>query len=50
MKGDRDKCLEAGASDYVPKPVNLEQLFAVLRVWIARGHEAQDELIPSVVQ
>jgi CheY-like chemotaxis protein len=50
MKGDRDKCLEAGASDYVPKPVNLEQLFAVLRVWIARGHEAQDELIPFVVQ
>ena len=39
MKGDRDKCLEAGASDYVTKPVDLEQLFAVMRVWISRRHE-----------
>jgi CheY-like chemotaxis protein len=36
MKGDRDKCLEAGASDYVTKPVDLDQLFSVLRVWISR--------------
>ncbi|MBZ5606167.1 MAG: response regulator, partial [Acidobacteriia bacterium] len=39
MKGDRAKCLEAGASDYVTKPVDLEQLFSVLRVWITRDHE-----------
>ena len=39
MKGDRDKCLEAGASDYVTKPVDLEQLFAVMRVWISRPRE-----------
>jgi HAMP domain-containing protein/signal transduction histidine kinase/CheY-like chemotaxis protein len=39
MKGDRDKCLEAGASDYVTKPVDLDQLFSVLRVWTARSHE-----------
>ena len=32
MKGDRDKCIEAGASDYIAKPVDLEQLFSVLRV------------------
>jgi CheY-like chemotaxis protein len=40
MKGDRAKCIEAGASDYITKPVDLEQLFSVLRVWISRGHEA----------
>jgi signal transduction histidine kinase/CheY-like chemotaxis protein/HAMP domain-containing protein len=39
MKGDRNKCLEAGASDYVTKPVDLEQLFAVMRVWISRRYE-----------
>ncbi len=39
MKGDRDKCLEAGASDYVTKPVDLEQLFSVMRVWISRRYE-----------
>ncbi|QEY22147.1 response regulator [Psychrobacillus sp. AK 1817] len=35
MKNDRDKCLEAGASDYISKPLNLDQLFSVLRVWLA---------------
>jgi CheY-like chemotaxis protein len=39
MKGDREKCIEAGASDYVPKPVDLDQLFSVMRVWLARGYE-----------
>jgi CheY-like chemotaxis protein len=39
MKGDRDKCLEAGATDYVTKPVDLEQLFSVMRVWISRRYE-----------
>jgi hypothetical protein len=35
MKGDRDKCIQAGASDYVTKPVDLEQLFSVMRVWVS---------------
>ena len=36
MKGDREKCLEAGASDYIAKPVNTDQLLALLRVWLHR--------------
>ena len=36
MKGDREKCLEAGASDYVAKPVNTDQLLSLLRVWLYR--------------
>jgi CheY-like chemotaxis protein/two-component sensor histidine kinase len=39
MKGDRAKCIEAGASDYITKPVDLDQLFSVLRVWLVRGQE-----------
>ncbi len=38
MKGDRAKCIDAGASDYITKPVDLEQLFSVLRVWINSQH------------
>jgi CheY-like chemotaxis protein len=34
MKGDRDKCLQAGASDYVAKPVNTEQLLSLVRMWL----------------
>jgi HAMP domain-containing protein/signal transduction histidine kinase/DNA-binding response OmpR family regulator len=47
MKGDRDKCLEAGASDYVTKPVDLEQLFAVMRVWISRRSERMPPRVSS---
>jgi signal transduction histidine kinase/CheY-like chemotaxis protein/HAMP domain-containing protein len=36
MKGDREKCLEAGASDYIAKPVDPEQLLALLRLWLFR--------------
>ena len=37
MKGDRQKCLEAGASDYIAKPVDLDLLLALLRVWVGRA-------------
>ncbi len=36
MKGDREKCLEAGASEYLAKPVNTEQLLSVCRMWLHR--------------
>ena len=37
MKGDRQKCLDAGASDYIAKPVDIELLLALLRVWIGKA-------------
>jgi signal transduction histidine kinase/CheY-like chemotaxis protein/HAMP domain-containing protein len=40
MKGDRAKCIEAGASDYITKPVDLDQLFSVLRVWLVRARDS----------
>ncbi len=39
MKGDHEKCLKAGANDYLPKPVNLERLLSLMRVWLPRRHE-----------
>jgi CheY-like chemotaxis protein len=43
MKGDRQKCLDAGASDYIAKPVDIELLLALLRVWVARSREQSAE-------
>ncbi|WP_231510767.1 CHASE3 domain-containing protein [Bacillus sp. UNC438CL73TsuS30] len=34
MKGERSKCMEAGASDYIMKPLNIDQLFSLMRVWL----------------
>jgi CheY-like chemotaxis protein len=34
MTGDRGKCIEAGASDYITKPVDMDQLLSLLRVWL----------------
>jgi signal transduction histidine kinase/CheY-like chemotaxis protein/CHASE3 domain sensor protein len=36
MQGDRERCIEAGASDYITKPVDTEQLLSLLRVWLYR--------------
>jgi HAMP domain-containing protein/signal transduction histidine kinase/DNA-binding response OmpR family regulator len=41
MKGDRQKCLDAGASDYIAKPVDIDLLLALLRVWIARTRDGE---------
>jgi len=35
MKGDREKCIDAGASDYIPKPVNVDQLLRLIQKWLA---------------
>jgi signal transduction histidine kinase/DNA-binding response OmpR family regulator len=39
MPGDQRLCLEAGASDYIPKPVDLDRLFSLMRVWLYQGAE-----------
>ena len=36
MKGDREKCIDAGASDYIAKPVETEELLSLLRNWLLR--------------
>jgi CheY-like chemotaxis protein len=36
MKGDREKCVEAGATDYIAKPVNVSQLLSLLKAWLVR--------------
>ncbi len=41
MKGDRQKCIDAGASDYVAKPVDLDLLLSLLRVWLERGRRSR---------
>ncbi len=41
MMGDREKALEAGASDYVAKPVDPERLLAVIHVWLQRSEQAR---------
>jgi len=46
MKGDREKCLEAGATDYVSKPIDMDQLLAVLRVQLARRGEVINGAAP----
>ncbi|HEV3263144.1 MAG TPA: response regulator, partial [Gemmataceae bacterium] len=43
MKGDRQKCLDAGTSDYIAKPVSAEQLLSLLRVWLSRTMETAQE-------
>ena len=35
MKADREKCIEAGANDYVSKPVDMDKLLSMMRVWLS---------------
>lgn len=38
MRGDRDECIRAGATDYIAKPVDMRQLMSALRVWTSTSH------------
>jgi CheY-like chemotaxis protein len=40
MKGDREKCLNAGMDDYISKPINREQVFTVLEKWVFQKETA----------
>ncbi|MDQ3264915.1 MAG: response regulator, partial [Myxococcota bacterium] len=48
MKGDREKCIDAGASDYITKPVDTEQLLSLLRVWLYRASERNSPRLPVI--
>ena len=50
MKGDRQKCLDAGASDYIAKPVDIDLLLALLRVWVARSRESEPEMTVAAAE
>jgi len=50
MKGDRQKCLDAGASDYIAKPVDIDLLLALLRVWIGRARSTKDMIVATVIE
>ena len=50
MKGDRQKCLKAGASDYIAKPVDIDLLLALLRVWIGRAQAGAGEQAAMLVE
>jgi signal transduction histidine kinase/CheY-like chemotaxis protein/HAMP domain-containing protein len=41
MKGDRERCIEAGATDYIAKPVEIDQLLALMRVWLPEARKAE---------
>ena len=47
MREDRQKCIEAGASDYLAKPVSSEQLLSMLRVWLYRKQDQNNEGAPA---
>ena len=45
--GERERCLDAGANDYVPKPVDRAELFAALRPWLPTARHAGPIAVPS---
>ena len=47
MAGERKRCIDAGANDYVPKPVDQAELFAALRPWLPPAHDQRAALAPS---
>ncbi|MMZ65325.1 Transcriptional regulatory protein WalR [compost metagenome] len=47
MSGDREACLEAGASDYITKPVNSAQLLSMIRSWLDQPQEEEGNAAPE---
>ena len=45
MKGDRERCIEAGATDYIAKPVEIDQLLALMRVWLPEAQKAAERIV-----
>jgi len=43
MRADRDRCLEVGASDYISKPLDIDHLLSLLRVWLYRRDETMED-------
>ncbi|HEX6087353.1 MAG TPA: response regulator, partial [Thermoanaerobaculia bacterium] len=50
LAGEREKCIAAGMNDYLAKPVSLEQLGAVIRLWASKGSEAQAPAAPDMME
>jgi hypothetical protein len=50
MKGDRERCIDAGATDYIAKPVEIDQLLALMRVWLPEERKAQEPCADSCLQ
>jgi CheY-like chemotaxis protein len=47
MKDDHEQCLAAGANDYLAKPIDLERLFSLLRVWMPKMERLNRSRLPS---
>ncbi|HUR82429.1 MAG TPA: response regulator [Thermoanaerobaculia bacterium] len=50
LAGEREKCISAGMNDYLAKPVSLEQIGAVIRLWASKGSAPEDKTAPDVME
>ncbi len=50
LAGEREKCISAGMNDYLAKPVSLEQIGAVIRLWASKGSAPEEKTAPDVME